>query len=241
MVGHAFDRLRDGYGVLLDVVLPVPCPGSRLRRLHLCARGAPLHVLGQGTGAGRGSGRRVPPGDIGAGRDARLHRRSYGQGLRDRPGAARVPGDVRGRVPVERFWRLSAEELARPGANVARDPARGVRCAVADPGIEALRRAAAGVAEAPATTMSSWSSRAPARPRKWRAMPDNWSALPSPAASSCSPTPISKSTCRRSGSRSIASGWPISGSISPKSAGSSGSCSPATTSIASRWMGAPTR
>ena len=78
MVGRAFDRLRDGYGVLLDGRPAVPCPSPRLRRLHLCARGAALHVLGQGTGAGRGSGGRVPPGDLGAGRDARLHRRSYG-------------------------------------------------------------------------------------------------------------------------------------------------------------------
>ena len=72
-------------------------------------------------------------------------------------------------------------------------------------GIEALRRCRRRC-RARATTMSSWSSRAPAPPRKWRAMLDNWSAPPSRAASSCSPTPISKSTCHRSGSRSIASG-----------------------------------
>ena len=50
---------------------------------------------------------------------------------------------------------------------------------------------------APATTTSRWCSRAPARRSRWRTTPDSWSARPSAAASSCSPTPTSRSTCRR--------------------------------------------
>ena len=156
---------------------------------------------------------------LGAGRDARLYRRSYGQGLRDRQGAARVQAMFEVVFPSNGFggyllknWhdRERTSHEIQPEVFGALSQIRELKLFAALPpalpgagnyDVELVIKGT-GTAEEVAGYAGQLVGAAFA------------------AASSCSPIPISKSTCRRSGSRSIASGWPISGSISPRSAGS---------------------